>query len=212
MNSDSTYWTGSIGWLLVAGGVSLILIVAWCGIVFLLKITKRRLRFDSSKQTKEREKAHDSQSEQQAWLRPLIEQLENQSRRHNIDIFKDGNFDTYSFNKDDIAKVFLIEGNYKKLCQFLNRPVFKELEQDLEHFIGEKNREAKKKRERHSLLLKELELELGALVGSGGTNKEIIDAIVESRKYTSLSPNFKMWCENEIWYVSFADQKLSFSF
>ena len=98
MNSDSFYWMGSIGWLLVAGGVSLILIVAWCGIVFLLKITKRRLRFDSSKQTKEREKAHDSQSEQQAWLRPLIEQLENQYRRHNIDIFKDGNFDTYSFN------------------------------------------------------------------------------------------------------------------
>ena len=56
MNSDSFYSMGSIGWLLVAGGVSLILIVAWCSIVFLLKITKRRLRFDSSKQTKERER------------------------------------------------------------------------------------------------------------------------------------------------------------
>mgnify|MGYP003708087775 len=60
MNSDSFDWMGSIGWLLVAGGVSLTLIVAWCSIVFLLKTTKRRLRFDSSKQTKEREKAHDS--------------------------------------------------------------------------------------------------------------------------------------------------------
>ena len=94
----------------------------------------------------------------------------------------------------------------------LNRPVFKELEQDLEHFIGEKNREAKKKRERYSLLLKELELGLGALVGSGATNKEIIDVIVKSEKYTSLSPSFKMWCEKEIWYVSFTDQQLSFSF
>ena len=84
-----------------------------CSIVFLLQTTKRKPRFDSSKQTKEREKAHDSQSEQQAWLRPLIEQLENQYRRHNIDMFKDGNFATYSFNKEDIAKVFLIEGNYK---------------------------------------------------------------------------------------------------
>lgn len=50
-------------------------------------------------------------------------------------MFKDGNFATYSFNKEDIAKVFLIEGNYKKLCKFLNRPVFKELEQDLEHYL-----------------------------------------------------------------------------
>ena len=88
--------------------LSFTLIVALCSIVFLLHTTKRRLRFDSSKQTKEREKAHDSQSEQQAWLRLLIEQLENQYRRHNIDMFKDGNFDTYSFDKEDIAKVFLI--------------------------------------------------------------------------------------------------------
>jgi len=183
-----------------------------CSIVFLLHTTKRRLRFYSSKQTKEREKAHDSQSEQQAWLRPLIVQFEKQYRRHNIDMFKDGNFDTYSFNKEDIAKVFLIGDNYKLLCNFLNRPVFKEQEQDLEHFIDEKNREAKKKRERHSLLLKELELGLGALVGSGETNKEIIDVIVKSRKYTSLSPSFKMWWEKEIWYVSFTDQQLSFSF
>jgi hypothetical protein len=178
----------------------------------LLQVTKRKPRFDSSKQTKEREKAHDSQSEQQAWLRPLIVQFEKQYRRHNIDMFKDDNFDTYSFNKEDIAKVFLIGDNYKLLCNFLNRSVFKEQEQDLEHFIDEKNREAKKKRERHSLLLKELELGLGALVGSGETNKEIIDVIVKSRKYTSLSPSFKMWWEKEIWYVSFTDQQLSFSF
>ena len=71
MNSDSFYWMGSIGWLLVAGGVSLTLIAVQY--VFLLKTTKRKPWFDSSKQTKEREKAHDSQSEQQAWLRPLIE-------------------------------------------------------------------------------------------------------------------------------------------
>ena len=159
-----------------------------CSIVFLLHTTKRRLRFYSSKQTKEREKAHDSQSEQQAWLRPLIVQFEKQYRRHNIDMFKDGNFDTYSFNKEDIAKVFLIGDNYKLLCNFLNRPVFKELEQDLEHFIDEKNREAKKKRERHSLLLKELELGLGALVGSGETNKEIIDVIVKSENIRHLVP------------------------
>jgi len=61
-------------------------------------------------------------------------------------------------------------------------------------------------------LLEELELEIGALVGSGATNKEIIDAIVKSKKYTSLNPNFKMWCESEIWYASFADQQLSFNF
>ena len=127
-------------------------------------------------------------------------------------MFKDGNFDTYSFNKEDVAKVFLVEGNYKKPCKFLNRLVLKELEQDLEYFIGEKNREAKKKRERHFSLLKELELGLGALVGSGATNKEIIDVIVKSEKYTSLSPNFKMWCEKEIRYASFVDQQLSFSF
>ena len=84
-----------------------------CSIVFLLQITKRKPRFDSSKQTKEREKAHDSQFEQKAWLRPFIEQLEKQYRRHNIDMFKDGNFDTYSFNKEDIAKVVLIGDNYK---------------------------------------------------------------------------------------------------
>jgi len=106
MNSDSFDWMGSIGWLLVAGGVSLTLIVAWCSIVFLLKTTKRRLRFDSSKQTKEREKAHDSQSEQQAWLRPLIEQLENQYRRHNIDMFKAANFDTYALIKKTLRKFF----------------------------------------------------------------------------------------------------------
>ena len=61
-------------------------------------------------------------------------------------------------------------------------------------------------------MLKELELGLGALVGSGATNKEIIDVIVKSEKHTSLSPSFKMWCEKEIWYVSFTDQQLSFSF
>ena len=84
-----------------------------CSIVFLLKTTKRKPWFDTSKQTKEREKAHDSQSEQQAWLRPLIEQLENQYRRHDIDMSKDGNFDPYSFNKEDVAKVFLMGGTYK---------------------------------------------------------------------------------------------------
>ena len=110
MNSDSFDWIG------VAGGVGLVAIVAWCITVILLKATKRRL-FDSFTPTKAKAKAGDSLSEPQAWLRSLIEQLENQYRRHNIDIFKDGNFDTYSFNKNDIAKVVLIPGNYRNLCK-----------------------------------------------------------------------------------------------
>lgn len=205
MNSDSFDWIG------VAGGVGLVAIVAWCITVILLKATKRRL-LDSFTPTKEKAKASDSLSEPQAWLRSLIEQLENQYRRHNIDIFKDGNFDTYSFNKNDIAKVVLIAGNYRKLCKSLNHPVFEELEKDLEKFISQKELEAKKKKERHALLLRELGLELGALVKNGATNKEIIDTISKAQKYTPLNPNFKIWCENEIWYVSYWDQQLRLQF
>ena len=195
----------------MAGGVGLVAIVAWCITVILLKATKRRL-FDSFTPTKAKAKAGDSLSEPQAWLRSLIEQLENQYRRHNIDIFKDGNFDTYSFNKNDIAKVVLIAGNYRKLCKSLNHPVFEELEKDLEKFISQKELDTKRKEQQHALLLKELGLELGALVKNGATNKEIIDTISRAEKYMSLNPNFKIWRENEIWYVSYWNQKLRFEF
>ena len=76
---------------------------------------------------------------------PLIEQLENQYRRHNIDCLKDGNFDTYSFNKNDIAKGVLIAGNHRNLCKSLNHPVFEELEKELEKFISQKQLGTKKK-------------------------------------------------------------------
>ena len=208
MNSYSFDWIG------LAVGAGIVAIVAWCITVMLLKITKRWLLSDSLTPRKEKVKirAGDSPSDPQAWLRSLIEQLENQYRRHNIDIFKDGNFDTYSFNKNDIAKVVLIEGNYRNLCKSLNHPVFEELEKDLEEFIRQKELDTKRKEHQHALLLKELGLELGALVKNGATNKEIIDTISRAEKYMSLNPNFKIWRENEIWYVSYWNQQLRFEF
>ena len=200
----------SFDWLGVAVGAGLVAIVAWCITVILLKSTKRWFLPDS--RTPRKEKVDDSPSDPQAWLRSLIEQLENQYRRHNIDIFKDGNFDTYSFNKNDIAKVVLIPGNYRNLCKSLNHPVFEELEKDLEEFISKKELDTKRKEQQHALLLKELGLELGALVEDGATNKEIIDTISRAEKYMSLNPNFKIWRENEIWYVSYWNQKLRFEF
>ena len=200
----------SFDWLGVAVGAGLVAFVAWCITVILLKSTKRWFLPDS--RTPRKEKVDDSPSDPQAWLRSLIEQLENQYRRHNIDIFKDGNFDTYSFNKNDIAKVVLIPGNYRNLCKSLNHPVFEELEKDLEEFISQKELDTKRKEQQHALLLKELGLELGALVEDGATNKEIIDAISRAEKYMSLNPNFKIWRENEIWYVSYWNQKLRFEF
>ena len=200
----------SFDWLGVAVGAGLVAIVAWCITVILLKSTKRWFLPDS--RTPRKEKVDDSPSDPQAWLRSLIEQLENQYRRHNIDIFKDGNFDTYSFNKNDIAKVVLIPGNYRNLCKSLNHPVFEELEKDLEEFISQKELDTKRKEQQHALLLKELGLELGALVEDGATNKEIIDTISRAEKYMSLNPNFKIWRENEIWYVSYWNQKLRFEF
>ena len=200
----------SFDWLGVAVGSGLVAIVAWCITVILLKSTKRWFLPDS--RTPRKEKVDDSPSDPQAWLRSLIEQLENQYRRHNIDIFKDGNFDTYSFNKNDIAKVVLIPGNYRNLCKSLNHPVFEELEKDLEEFISQKELDTKRKEQQHALLLKELGLELGALVKNGATNKEIIDTISRAEKYMSLNPNFKIWRENEIWYVSYWNQKLRFEF
>ena len=200
----------SFDWLGVAVGAGLVAIVAWCITVILLKSTKRWFLPDS--RTPRKEKVDDSPSDPQAWLRSLIEQFENQYRRHNIDIFKDGNFDTYSFNKNDIAKVVLIPGNYRNLCKSLNHPVFEELEKDLEEFISKKELDTKRKEQQHALLLKELGLELGALVEDGATNKEIIDTISRAEKYMSLNPNFKIWRENEIWYVSYWNQKLRFEF
>ena len=129
----------------VAVGSALVAIVAWCITVMLLKITKRWLLSDSLTPRKEKVKPDDSPSDPQAWLRSLIEQLENQYRRHNIDIFKDGNFDTYSFNKNDIAKGVLIAGNYRNPCKSLNPPVFEELEKELEKFISQKQLDTKKK-------------------------------------------------------------------
>ena len=202
----------SFDWLGVAVGAGLVAIVAWCITVILLKSTKRWFFSDSLTPRKEKIKPDDSPSDPQAWLRSLIEQLENQYRRHNIDIFKDGNFDTYSFNKNDIAKVVLIPGNYRNLCKSLNHPVFEELEKDLEEFISKKELDTKRKEQQHALLLKELGLELGALVEDGATNKEIIDTISRAEKYMSLNPNFKIWRENEIWYVSYWNQKLRFEF
>ena len=206
--------THSFDWIGVAVGAGVVAIVAWCITVMLLKITKRWLLSDSLTPRKEKVKANadDSPSDPQAWLRSLIEQLENQYRRHNIDIFKDGNFDTYSFNKNDIAKVVLIAGNYRNLCKSLNHPVFEELEKDLEKFISQKELDTKRKEQQHALLLKELGLELGALVKNGATNKEIIDTISRAEKYISLNPNFKIWRENEIWYVSYWNQQLRFEF
>ena len=200
----------SFDWLGVAVGAGLVAIVAWCITVILLKSTK--LWFLPDSRTPRKEKVDDSPSDPQAWLRSLIEQFENQYRRHNIDIFKDGNFDTYSFNKNDIAKVVLIPGNYRNLCKSLNHPVFEELEKDLEEFISKKELDTKRKEQQHALLLKELGLELGALVEDGATNKEIIDTISRAEKYMSLNPNFKIWRENEIWYVSYWNQKLRFEF
>ena len=200
----------SFDWLGVAVGAGLVAIVAWCITVILLKSTKRWFLPDS--RTPRKEKVDDSPSDPQAWLRSLIEQFENQYRRHNIDIFKDGNFDTYSFNKNDIAKVVLIPGNYRNLCKSLHHPVFEELEKDLEEFISQKELDTKIKEQKHALLLKELGLELGALVEDGATNKEIIDTISRAEKYMSLNPNFKIWRENEIWYVSYWNQKLRFEF
>ena len=200
----------SFDWLGVAVGAGLVAIVAWCITVILLKSTKRWFLPDS--RTPRKEKVDDSPSDPQAWLRSLIEQFENQYSRQNIDIFKDGNFDTYSFNKNDIAKVVLIPGNYRNLCKSLNHPVFEELEKDLEEFISKKELDTKRKEQQHALLLKELGLELGALVEDGATNKEIIDTISRAEKYMSLNPNFKIWRENEIWYVSYWNQKLRFEF
>ena len=206
--------THSFDWIGVAVGAGVVAIVAWCITVMLLKITKRWLLSDSLTPRKVNVKvnADDSPSDPQAWLRSLIVQLENQYRRHNIDIFKDGNFDTYSFNKNDIAKVVLIPGNYRNLCKSLNHPVFEELEKDLEEFISQKELDTKRKEQQHALLLKELGLELGALVKNGATNKEIIDTISRAQKYISLHPNFKIWRENEIWYVSYWNQQLRFEF
>ena len=200
----------SFDWLGVAVGAGLVAIVAWCITVILLKSTKRWFLPDS--RTPRKEKVDDSPSDPQAWLRSLIEQFENQYMRHNIDIFKDCNFDTYIFNKNDIAKVVLIPGNYRNLCKSLNHPVFEELEKDLEEFISQKELDTKRKEQQHALLLKELGLELGALVEDGATNKEIIDTISRAEKYMSLNPNFKIWRENEIWYVSYWNQKLRFEF
>ena len=94
----------------------------------------------------------------------------------------------------------------------MNHPVFEELEKDLEEFISQKELDTKRKEQQHALLLKELGLELGALVEDGATNKEIIDTISRAEKYMSLNPNFKIWRENEIWYVSYWNQQLRFEF
>ena len=61
-------------------------------------------------------------------------------------------------------------------------------------------------------MLKELGLQLGALVKNGAANKEIIDTISRAEKYMSLNPSFKIWRENEIWYVSYWNQQLRFEF
>ena len=137
----------------------------------------------------------------QKWLKEIINILEEEYKKNNLDIFSENSLNLSEKHKE-IDEVINKEGNYKEICKYLQRRPIKELQEDLNKIIFNNKsdmteNETSKEQNEELYNLKNRVLNL---------IKEEIDRseIIKIMKRENLDKeDFKIWCENRTWNINY---------
>ena len=135
----------------------------------------------------------------QKWLKEIINILEEEYKRLNLDIFSDEGINL-SQEHEDIDLVFNKSGQYEKICKYLHKKQIKELTEDIENalkILDNKDLDSSdnSKEELESLNNRVLELTY--------EKKERSEIIKVLKKENIDKKDFKIWCENNFWNITY---------
>ena len=108
----------------------------------------------------------------------------------------------------EYADIFLRKENYKNICKYLDRKVFKELETELDKLNYEKKEEIQNKLKNKSIL--EFKEKVQKSIKDLEENQFSYDEIIEvlEKEYSWNYSYFKIWKENNIWHFKYAESDL----
>ena len=140
----------------------------------------------------------------QKWLKEIVHVLEENYKKNNLDIF-DENGLKLPEKHSEIIDVINKEGNYEKICEYLQRKPIEELLEDLNKNISNINNNNVKIEQHNSeseendqlYILKDNVINL---LKNEKDRAEIIKIIKNENKDKK---DFKIWCENKIWYINY---------
>ena len=142
----------------------------------------------------------------QKWLKEITTILEEEYKRLNLDIFSDDRINL-SQKHEDIDSVFNKSGQYDKICTYLHKKQIKELTEDIENTIKNlpNNTLARTKEDINDVIKEELESLKKRVFVLTCEKKERSEIIKVLKKENKDKIDFKIWCENNIWNITYLD-------
>tara|TARA_B100000965_G_scaffold276541_1_gene234357 strand:+ start:197 stop:871 length:675 start_codon:yes stop_codon:yes gene_type:complete len=140
----------------------------------------------------------------QKWLKEIVHVLEENYKINNLDIF-DVNGLKLPEKHSEINDVINKEGNYEKICKYIQRKPIEELLEDLNKNISYINNNNVKIEQHNSEFVENEQLYILKdnvinLLKKEKDRAEIIKIIKNENKDKK---DFKIWCENKIWYINY---------
>ena len=223
--------------------ITFISLVSGIGIyIYILQSEKKQYKISGEKELKERQyesykelRIEDPVSEElinlatslkeysnhQKWIKELIEVLEDEYKKNNLDIFSEEGLDLKFTDEDksevfkDANELFNNKGNYENICKYLKRAPIKELCEDLENFIPNNDKEADTQKDNNKEtsikkdeFLDSLKSKVLTLVNEHWDRSSIINTL---KKENEDKDNFRIWCENDVWKISYKNNKKTLS-
>ena len=223
--------------------ITFISLVSGIGIyIYILQSEKKQYKISGEKELKERQyesykelRIEDPVSEElinlatslkeysnhQKWIKELIEVLEDEYKKNNLDIFSEEGLDLKFTDEDksevfkDANELFNNKGNYEDICKYLKRAPIKELCEDLENFIPNNDKEADTQKDNNKEtsikkdeFLDSLKSKVLTLVNEHWDRSSIINTL---KKENEDKDNFRIWCENDVWKISYKNNKKTLS-
>ena len=135
----------------------------------------------------------------QKWLKEIINILEEEYKRLNLDIFSDEGINL-SQKHEDIDLVFNKSGQYEKICKYLHKKQIKELTEDIENTLKNLDNKDLDRSDDSKEELESLKNRVLALTYEKKERSEIIKVL---KKENKDKKDFKIWCENNFWNITY---------
>ena len=142
----------------------------------------------------------------QKWLKKIITILEEEYKRLNLDIFSDEGINL-SQKHEDIDSVFNKSGQYEKICKYLHKTQIIELTEDIENTLKKlhNNDLVSTEEDINDDSKEELQSLKNRVLVLANEKKERSEIIKVLKKENKDKSDFKIWCENNIWNITYLD-------
>ena len=140
----------------------------------------------------------------QKWLKKIITILEEEYKRLNLDIFSDKGINLFQ-KHEDIDSVFNKSGQYEKICKYLHKTQIIELTEDIENILKNLHNSdlVSTEEDINADSKDELEFLKNRVLVLAYEKKERSEIIQVLKKENKDKENFKIWCENNIWNITY---------